>query len=363
MFKLTKQSKISRARVGKLTTQHGIVDTPFFMPIATRAAVKGLTPLELKELRAQIILSNTYHLFLRPGIEIIKKVGGLHEFMQWPGPILTDSGGYQVFSLAKIRKIKNQGVEFRSEIDGQKILLTPEKAIKIQQDLGSDIIMVLDECTAYPCDYKTAEMAVERTTQWAERCKLINNQQSLFGIVQGSVYPDLRKKSIQGLIEIGFDGYAIGGLLVGEPIKKTYQIVKKLESRLPEDKPRYLMGAGKPEQIIQAVKLGIDMFDCVIPTRNARHGLLYCRLPIADCRLRKKFCKEVHITNAKYRTDLRPLDQNCECYTCSNFSRAYLRHLFMTNEALGQRLATIHNLAFYLDLMGDIRKKIQKGGL
>ncbi|MBU4369373.1 tRNA guanosine(34) transglycosylase Tgt [Patescibacteria group bacterium] len=386
MFQILKKSKLSNARLGKLTTQHGIIKTPFFMPIATRAAVKGLTTKELKELKAQIILSNTYHLFLRPGTEIIRKAGGLHKFMNWPGPILTDSGGYQVFSLAKIRKIQESGVEFRSEIDGQKIMLTPEQSIKIQQDLGSDIMMILDECTAYPCDYKKAEQAVQRTTLWAKRCKAVHNQQSLpvrqagtinnqqllFGIVQGSVYADLRKKSAQELRKIDFHGYAIGGLLVGEPINKTYQIIKETIKELPENKPRYLMGAGKPEQIIRAVKLGIDMFDCVIPTRNARHGLLYVN-PKSEIlnpkqiqnlkfqTLNKKFYKEIHITNAQYKKDFKSLDKNCLCFTCQNFSRAYLRHLFMTNEPLGQRLATIHNLAFYLGLMKEIRKQIQTG--
>ena len=376
MFKLIKQSRKSKARLGRLTTTHGLIKTPFFMPIATRAAVKSLTPQELKELNAQIILSNTYHLFLRPGTKIIKKAGGLHKFMNWSGPILTDSGGYQIFSLAKTRKVKNQGVEFKSELDGQKILLTPEKAVKIQQDLSSDIIMVLDECTAYPCDYKKAEQAVQRTSQWAKKCKKqylkSKKKQLLFGIVQGSVYPDLRRKSAQELKKVGFNGYAIGGLLVGEPINKTYQITIRTVEELPENKPRYLMGAGKPEQIIQAVKAGVDMFDCVIPTRNARHGLLYVnpKFEILNPKqiqnlkpqtLNKRFCQEVHITNSKYKNNFQPLDKNCSCFTCQNFSQAYLRHLFMTNEQLGQRLATIHNLSFYLDLMKQIRRQIQKG--
>ena len=360
MFKVLKKSKKSKARLGRLNTAHGIIQTPFFMPIATRAAIKSLTPKELKELEAQIILSNTYHLFLRPGTEIIKKAKGLHEFMNWSGPILTDSGGYQIFSLARMRKVRNQGVEFRSELDGQRILLTPEKAIKIQQDLGSDIIMVLDECLAYPSSYQKAKQAEQRTSQWAKKCKkqyLKNKKgQLLFGIVQGSVYADLRKKSAQELKKIGFHGYAIGGLLVGEPISKTYQMTKKTVEELPENKPRYLMGAGKPEQIIQAVKLGIDMFDCVIPTRNARHGLLYVKT-----KSKTKFYKEVHITNAEYKRNFKPLDKNCLCFTCQNFSQACLRHLFMTNEPLGQRLATIHNLAFYLDLMKNIRESIKTG--
>ena len=358
MFKVLKKSEKSKARLGKLKTPHGVIQTPFFMPIATRAAVKGLTTRELKELKAQIILSNTYHLFLRPGTEIIKKAKGLHKFMNWSGPILTDSGGYQVFSLAKTRKIQRSGVEFRSEIDGQKIMLTPEKSIKIQQNLGSDIMMILDECLAYPSTYQKAKQSVERTSQWANKCKREHlkkkNKQLLFGIVQGSVYSDLRKKSAQELREIDFNGYAIGGLFVGEPVNKTYQIIRETVKELPKNKPRYLMGAGKPEQIIRAVKLGVDMFDCVIPTRNARHGLLYVKT-----KTKIKPYKEVHITNAQYKKDFKPLDKNCSCFTCQNFSRAYLRHLFMTNEPLGQRLATIHNLAFYLGLMREIRKQIK----
>jgi len=360
MFKVLIKSKKSKARLGKLGTIHGAIQTPFFMPIATRAAVKGLTTKELKELKIQIILSNTYHLFLRPGTEIIKKAGGLHKFMNWAGPILTDSGGYQVFSLAKIRKIKESGVEFRSEIDGQKIMLTPEQTIKIQQDLGSDIMMILDECLAYPSSYQRSKQAVKRTSQWANKCKIQylkkRNKQLLFGIVQGSVYVDLRKMSAQELRQIDFHGYAIGGLLVGEPVNKTYQIIEETVKELPVDKPRYLMGAGKPEQIIRAVKLGVDMFDCVIPTRNARHGLLYVKTKV-----KKKPYKEIHITNAQYKKDFKPLDKSCLCFTCQNFSKAYLRHLFMTNEPLGQRLATIHNLAFYLGLMKEIRKQIKMG--
>ncbi len=363
MFKLLKQSNKSKARLGRLKTSRGLIQTPFFMPIATRAAVKGLMPKELKELGAQIILSNTYHLFLRPGMEIIKKARGLHRFMNWPGPILTDSGGYQVFSLSKQRKINNQGVEFRSEIDGQKILLTPEKAINIQHNLGSDIIMVLDECIGYPSDYQTAEKAVKRTTDWAQRSKIAHqkfkkNNALLFGIVQGSIYQDLRLKSAQELTQIGFDGYAIGGLTIGEPIKQTYSMIKVVAESLDHNKPRYLMGAGKPDQIIRAVQLGIDMFDCVIPTRNARHGLLY-----TNFRFLGKTYKEIHITNAQYKKDFKPLDGNCLCHTCKNFSRAYLRHLFMTHEPLGPKLATIHNLFFYLNLMKDIRKLIKQGKL
>lgn len=358
MFYLFKQSKKSLARLGVLTTISGTIETPFFMPIASRAAVKNVSPEELKKLGAQIILSNTYHLFLRPGTEIIVKAGGLHKFMNWRGPILTDSGGYQVFSLSKNRKIKDLGVEFCSEIDGKHFLLTPEKAIRIQQKLGSDIMMVLDECVPYPCDYKVAERAVRRTTQWAKKSKKeylkINNKQLIFGIIQGSIYPDLREKSAWDLVEIGFDGYALGGLLLGESFKKTCQIIQKTLKFLPQDKPRYLMGAGKPEQIVMAVQMGVDMFDCVIPTRNARHGLLYIEAKYNSY-------EEIRIANSKYKKDFRPLDKHCSCFTCQNFSRAYLRHLFITNEPLGQRLATLHNLAFYLNLMKRIREEIKKG--
>jgi len=383
MFKILKQSKLSQARLGRLKTAHGAVETPLFMPIATRAAVKSLTPEDLKNLGTQIVLSNTYHLFKSPGLEIIKRAGGLHKFMNWSGPILTDSGGYQIFSLARNRKIGSQGVDFFSEVDGKHFLLSPEMAIQIQKNLKSDIMMVLDECVGWPCGKKQAETAVKRTSVWAEHCRMAydkffadSRDSLLFGIVQGSIYSDLRRRSAKEIIRIGFDGYALGGLMLGEPLKKTYQIIRVVERELDKNKPRYLMGAGKPEQIIQAVKLGIDMFDCVIPTRNARHGLIYInskfdqsallRLPRVKLRgeyqnLKQKFYKEIHITNAKYKKDFRPLDKNCSCYACKNFSRAYLRHLFKTNEALGQRLATIHNLAFYLGLMKYVRTAIKQG--
>lgn len=364
MFKLLKQSKKSKARLGRLKTAHGIIQTPFFMPIATRAAVKNLTPEELKIIGAQVILSNTYHLFLRPGTKVIQKHKGLHEFMHWPGPILTDSGGYQVFSLSHRRKVTDKEVQFRSEIDGQSAKLTPAKVIQIQSALNSDIMMVLDEPIAYPANIKTAQQAVNRTTLWAKQSlgKRKNKKQLLFGIVQGSVYTGLRKKSAQELVKLGFDGYAIGGLTVGEPIKQTYQIIKIVEEELPEDKPRYLMGAGKPDQIVQAVKLGIDMFDCVIPTRNARHGMIYIWNSKINSILntRKKFFQEIKITNSKYQHDLKPLEQGCKCYACRNFTRAYLRHLFMTKEPLGQRLVTCHNLYFYLSLMKKIRQELTK---
>ncbi len=416
MFRIIKRSKNSLARLGQIKTAHRAVSTPCFMPIATRAAVKNLNSDELQELGAEIILSNTYHLYLKPGLKIIKKIGGLHKFMNWPGPILTDSGGYQVFSLAKMRKIEKNGVRFQSEISGREFFLTPEKAIKIQIDLGSDIMMVLDECAPYPCNYNEAERAVERTSLWARKNKTafrhqiqnqstqnylsarlstkdlcsgskfpkaeqvrygagkIQNSPLLFGIIQGSVYKDLRLRNLKEITALDFDGYAIGGLAVGEPEKEMWRVLDYLVPELPEDKPRYLMGVGRPEQIVKAVMMGIDMFDCVIPTREARHGRIYKfktqKSKIKIARQNLEFYEILNIKNAKYQKDFRPIDNNCSCYTCSprgealrgqNYSRAYLRHLFNTQEPLGLRLATIHNLKFYLDLMELIRENIKKG--
>jgi queuine tRNA-ribosyltransferase len=354
VFKLLKTS--GQARLGTLKTSHGKIDTPFFMPIATAGAIKGLTTDEIKDLGAQILLSNTYHLHLRPGEDVIKKAGGLHKFMNWDGPILTDSGGYQIFSLAKIRKLKDDGVEFQSHIDGKKIFLTPEKAIEIQMKLGSDIIMVLDECPSVDKDKKYVEKSLKLTTEWAERCqraakaacKGARSRALTFGIVQGGMHPDLREQSAKQLVEIGFDGYAIGGLSVGEPNSVMYDMIEKTVPHLPEDKPRYLMGVGTPEDILEAVGRGIDMFDCVLPTRNARHGHLFTSKGI------------VRIKNEKYIKDFTPLDPNCDCYTCKNFTKAYLRHLFMAGEILSLRLNTLHNIAFYLNLMSDIRKAIKE---
>ncbi len=365
MFKLIKNSNISQARLAELKTKHGVIKTPFFMPIATQATIKGLTISQVKDLGAQILLSNTYHLFLRPGLDTIKKAKGLHKFMGWDGPILTDSGGYQVFSLSKKRKVSDKGVEFQSAIDGKSIFLSPAQAIKIQNVLGSDIIMSLDECPAWPCSRAQAERAVRRTSDWAKMGKRAYQKQNLkrllFGIAQGSIYKDLRRQSAQELVKIGFDGYALGGLTLGETEQETYRALQSAVQEFPTNKPRYLMGAGKPEQIIEAVRMGIDMFDCVIPTRNARHGLLYTRSKI---KLPKNnFYQKIHITNAKYKNDFKPLDSNCSCYTCRNFSRAYIRHLFMAKEQLGKTLATIHNLAFYLNLMKDIRTMIAKDKL
>lgn len=366
---------------------HGAVSTPFFLPIATKGAVKNITPEELKDLGAEIILGNTYHLWLRPGHELIREIGGLHHFMNWSGPILTDSGGYQVFSLgAKVAlgygekasehlsplpgvTILEKGVRFTDPTDGKKCFLTPEESIEIQLALGSDIIMALDECPPYPCSREYALQSLERTTRWAKRCKKyfdkkISNSESsrplLFGIIQGSVYKDLRIKSAKQLLELDFDGYAIGGVAVGEPREKMSEVLKWVLPLLPETKPRYLMGLGRPEEIVWAVERGIDMFDCVIPTRNGRHGSLFVwNMPKAQLsvnrklgsRSEKKFYQTISITNEKFKKDFDPIDKNCHCYTCQNYSRAYLRHLFVVGEPLAQRLASIHNLKFYLDLM------------
>lgn len=360
MFKLNKQNNGIRA--GELKTAHGAIQTPFFMPIATKGAVKTISTRDLRELGAQILLSNTYHLMLRPGEELVKEAGGLHKFMNWDKPILTDSGGYQVFSLGKMRKISSKGAEFQSPIDGAKHLLTPERAIQIQLDLGSDIVMVLDECAPYPCDREYAEKSLDLTTDWALRCKKyfnenisksINPGAKLFGIVQGSTYLDLREKSLEQLLDIGFDGYAMGGFSVGEPRQQTYEILKEIIPLMPADKPRYFMGGGKPEEIVQYVKLGFDMFDCVIPTRNARHGTIYV---YKGDNLEADFYEKIVITNEEFKSDFTPLDVNCACPSCQDYSKAYLRHLFMCDELLGQRLATLHNIKFYLDLMAKIRQ-------
>lgn len=359
-FRVFKTSKKNNARSGILSTPHGEIKTPFFMPIATKASVKAIIPQELKELEAQIILANTYHLFLRPGHKIIEQAGGLHKFMNWNGPILTDSGGFQVFSLSRLREINNKGVLFRSHIDGKEYLLTPEKSVEIQMALDSDIMMVLDECVGYPCEHSYAENSVTLTTEWAKRClkyhRKKKSQQALFGIIQGSIYKDLRLKSAEDLVKLDFDGYAVGGLAVGEPLEKMYEVLDYLVSELPKKRPRYLMGVGKPEEIIESVKRGIDMFDCVIPTRNARHGTIY--IYVRNSLNSDNFYKILRIKNEKYKNDFSPLDKNCDCYACRNFSKAYLRHLFITEEPLGLRLATIHNLRFYMQLMEKIRKEI-----
>jgi len=383
MYRIQKKSKTSQARAGILETAHGKVQTPFFMPIATKASVKTLDSFDLENFGAEIILSNTYYLMLRPGIEVIKKAKGLHKFMNWPRAILTDSGGYQVFSLAKQRKIKEDGVEFRSHLDGKKFILTPELSLEIQKNLGVDIAMILDICSPYPCSKEDAEESMKLTTEWAKRSKKfkLKKGQMKFGIVQGSVYSDLRLKSAEDLVKLDFDGYAVGGLAVGEPREEMFRILKEIVPKLPEDKPRYLMGVGQPEEIVEAVRSGIDMFDCVLPTRNARHGLLYVWKKVSKLVpefvegqskfhpltgsgnkiLKESFYETIHITNEKFKKDFSPLDKNCSCHTCKNFSRAYLRHLFVAEEPLALRLATIHNVNFYLDLMRRIRGEIKEG--
>jgi queuine tRNA-ribosyltransferase len=379
MFRVLKSSKKSKARLTKLITSHGEILGPFFMPIATKAAVKNLTSEELKDLNAQIILANTYHLMLAPGSAIIKKNGGLHQFMQWPWPILTDSGGFQVFSLSKLNKTTEAGTEFSDPASGKKYLLTPELSMKIQSDLGVDIAMAFDEVIGYPAKKEKVKAAMERTTRWAKRCqsKMAKNKKTLlFGIIQGGIYKDLRTKSAQDLVKIDFAGYAVGGVAVGEPREKMKLILNWVMPYLPENKPRYLMGLGKPEEIVAAVKQGIDMFDCVIPTREARHGRLYLwpsdlslrggRRPTKQSRLlpphfvrgrNDNWYKTINITNAKYRADFSPINNT----NLKQYSKAYLHHLFHTNEPLGMRLATLNNLKFYLDLMKKIRENINKG--
>ncbi len=384
------ESKYGRRRIGELSTAHGTIKTPFFMPIATKGAVKNLTPEDLRELGAQIVLGNTYHLWLRPGDDLIVKSGGLHQFMNWNGPILTDSGGFQVFSLGARAakkfgssgvKLSEDGVEFVDPIDGKKHFMSPEKSIEIQLNLGSDMIMVLDECPPYPCSHEEARNSMELTLRWAVRCKKyfekeISNYKSqtsrplLFGIVQGSIYEDLRKECAKRLIEIGFDGYAIGGVAVGEPRKHLYEILDWVMPLLPEDKPRYLMGLGKPEEIVRAVEAGVDMFDCVIPTREGRHGRLFLwrrssKFQILNSKsnhdekiindqkglIDDSFYKTINISNEEFREDFTPVDPNCDCYTCKNYSRAYLRHLLKTDEPLFLKLASMHNLHFYHQLL------------
>jgi len=349
-FQIIKEDNQSNARTGTLRTLHGEIQTPVFMPVGTYATVKTCSPDELESLGASIILGNAYHLYLRPGHNIVKKAGGLHKFMSWKHSILTDSGGFQVFSLGANREITEEGAIFKSEIDGSKHFFSPERSIEIQNAIGADIIMNFDECTPYPCDYEYAKNSMEMTTRWAKRCKSAHKgNQLLFGIVQGSVYPDLRRKSAESLVEISFDGYALGGLSVGEEKEMMYNMVGCTVPLLPKEKPHYLMGVGTPENIVECVSLGIDMFDCVMPTRNARNGSLFTSEGM------------IKIKNAQFKRDFTPLDPKCSCYTCTNFNRAYLRHLFMANEILGHRLHTIHNLHFYLSLMKGLRQSIFDG--
>ncbi|MCJ8274343.1 MAG: tRNA guanosine(34) transglycosylase Tgt [Psychrosphaera sp.] len=338
-----------KARRGRLTFERGEVETPAFMPVGTYGTVKGMTPEELKETGAHICLGNTFHLMLRPGTEIIKQHGDLHDFMHWDKPILTDSGGFQVFSLGAMRKISEKGVEFSSPINGDKIMLTPEKSMQVQRDLGSDIVMIFDECTPYPATEEEAKKSMELSLRWAQRSKDEHgdNPSALFGIVQGGMYPRLRDHSLAGLERIGFDGYAIGGLSVGEPKEDMINILNHTTTKIPADKPRYLMGVGKPEDIVEALRRGIDMFDCVMPTRNARNGHLFVKTGV------------VKIRNAKHRTDPTPLDPSCDCYTCKNYTKAYLYHLDKCGEILGARLNTIHNLYHYQRLMQGLRDAIE----
>lgn len=339
------------ARRGTLSLAHGIVETPAFMPVGTYGTVKAMSPAELKEIGAQIVLGNTFHLWLRPGMEVIEAHGGLHAFMGWNGPILTDSGGFQVFSLGALRKITEEGVRFRSPVNGDQCFLTPEESMRIQRVLNSDIVMIFDECTPFPADERQAENSMHLSLRWAERSKRAHadNANALFGIVQGGMFEHLRDESLRELVNIGFDGYAIGGLSVGEPKEDMLRILMHTSPQLPAAKPRYLMGVGTPEDLVAAVTCGIDMFDCVMPTRNARNGMLFTRNG------------DIKIKNAQYRMDTQPIDKDCICYTCRNFTRAYLHHLHRIGEILGARLNTIHNLHYYHDLMYEIRSAISTG--
>ena len=360
MLKLNIDSKDtnSKARAGWFETDHGKVETPIFMPVGTQGTVKAVNQTYLAdEIKAQIVLSNTYHLYLRPGTEILEAAGGLHKFMNWQKPILTDSGGYQVFSLSELRKLKSDGVEFKSHLDGSKHFFTPEKVIGIQRSIGSDIMMVLDECAPFPCDYDYAKNSVQLTSNWAILNKeafensepLYGHNQFQFGIIQGSIYKDLREKSANNLLKLDFDSYAIGGLAVGEPMEQMYELVDFTTDFMPDDRPRYLMGVGKPENILESIARGIDMFDCVMPTRNARNANVFT------------WNGNLSMRNAKYKDDFKPLDEKCSCYTCRNYTRAYLRHLFIAEEILALELASIHNLYFYLQLVTQARMHIIDG--
>ena len=354
-FELLQTDPKTSARRGRLHTAHGTVETPVFMPVGTQGTVKALTPEQLEAIGAEMIVSNAYHLFVRPGHEVVKELGGLHRFMGWEGPILTDSGGYQVFSLSALRKITDEGVSFRSHLDGTALFLTPELAVDIQAALGSDVVMVLDDCLAYPSSQKEAGTSMRRSMDWAERSRVhfdrvASEEQALYGIVQGSVYPELRIESVHRLAETGFDGYAIGGLAVGEPLPEMYDVVEQLDPLLPADRPRYLMGVGTPEDLMECVARGVDMFDCVMPTRHARNGWLFTR------------GGHIVIRHAKHRSDAAPIDEECACPVCGKYSRAYLRHLFVSKEILSSVLNTIHNLFFYLDTMEKIRHSLESEG-
>ena len=367
-FELLTTDRQSKARQGRLTTAHGVIETPAFMPIGTQGSVKGVSPRELHELNAQIILGNTYHLFVRPGLDVIKHFGGLHNFMNWDGPILTDSGGYQIFSLAKLRKITDDGVEFQNHLDGARAFISPEVAMEIQAALGGDIAMALDECVPYPCEYDYAAQSAEMTTRWAKRClewKRRNGETAkrgfagspdgrfvdsmLFGIVQGATFDDLRKQSAQTIVELDFDGYAIGGVSVGEPEEEMMRAVESAEPFLPRDKPRYAMGLGTPPQLLQMIARGMDMFDCVLPTRLARNGTAFTA------------AGTLNLKNAEFALDKSPIEENCACHACQQFSRGYIRHLIKAEEILGLRLITLHNLDFYLNLMNRAGGEIENG--
>ncbi len=341
------------ARRGRLHFDRGTVETPAFMPVGTYGTVKAMTPEELRALGAEIILGNTFHLMLRPGTEVVAAHGDLHDFMGWPGPILTDSGGFQVWSLADLRKMEERGVTFASPVDGSRVFLGPEESMAVQRALGSDIVMIFDECTPYPANEAQAAESMRRSLRWAERSKTAhgNSASALFGIVQGGMYPELRAESAGGLVEIGFDGYAIGGLSVGEPEDERNAVLEATVPHLPADRPRYLMGVGRPEDLVAGVLRGVDMFDCVMPTRNARNGHLFTSKGV------------LKIRNARFRTDTRPIDENCDCYACQRYSRAYLKHLQKCNEILGHRLATIHNLHYYQNVMQQLREGIADGQL
>ncbi len=350
----------SNARRGRLTTAHGEIDTPTFMPVGTQGSVKGVSPRELHELNAQIVLGNTYHLFVRPGLDVLKHFGGLHSFMNWDGPILTDSGGYQIFSLAKLRKITEQGVEFQNHIDGARAFISPEIAMEIQTLLGSDIAMALDECVPYPCEYDYAAESAEMTTRWAKRCREWKQRNAemarpeladsmLFGIVQGGTFEDLRKESAQAIVDLDFAGYAIGGVSVGEPEEEMMRAVERAEPFLPGNKPRYAMGLGTPPQLMELIARGMDMFDCVLPTRLARNGTAFTA------------AGTINLKNAEFILDKNPIEENCACDTCREFTRGYIRHLIKAEEILGLRLITLHNLHFYLNLMNQARAEIERG--
>ena len=349
-FAVVAADQHSKARHGRLTTAHGAIDTPAFMPIGTQGSVKGVSPRELRELKAQIILGNTYHLFVRPGLDAIKHFGGLHNFMSWDGPILTDSGGYQIFSLAKLRKISENGVGFQNHVDGSPAFISPEIAMEIQAALGSDIAMVLDECVPYPCEYDYAAKSAELTARWAKRCKdATTGRQLVFGIIQGATFPDLRSESAQAIVELDFDGYAIGGVSVGEPEQEMMRAVESAGPFLPANKPRYAMGLGTPPQLLEMIARGMDMFDCVLPTRLARNGTAFTAIGT------------LNLKNAEFAVDKRPIEENCACEACRGFSRGYIRHLIKAEEILGLRLITLHNLHFYLNLMRRARTEIENG--